>query len=343
ADPRLAFPAGLDDFDALNAAIAADDSDARAHGYLGCWLLDAGRTGDASSALERSIAGDIDDPVVWRNAAVALVNTGGDLADADARYAGALQLSPSDPRLVYERDQLAALRGVAPGNRLAAINAAGTQVLVRDDLAIEYAALLVDVGRAEAALEFLAGRSFQPFEGGEGRVIAVFDRAQVAVASDLIAAGAAVDAAELLRSGISVPEHFGEGRHPADSIAERLVLLGDAEAAIGQPDAAEAAWRTARDGGGALAAGAHTVDARDYWVGVALQRLGEHEAAAAVWSALDRRADELEAAADQPDYFATSLPELLLFSVDSEKRRAEQARMLRELAAEGRRAAGVNA
>jgi hypothetical protein len=313
----------------------------RAHGYLGCWLLDAGRADDASTALECSITGDVDDPVVWRNAAVALVNTGGDLADADARYASALALSTSDARLVYERDQLAALRGVAPSERLAAINATGTQVLVRDDLAIEYAALLVEVGRAEAALEFLAGRSFQPFEGGEGRVIAVFDRAQVAVARDFMAAGAAGDAAELLRSGIRVPEHFGEGRHPADSIAERLVLLGDAEAAIGRLDAAEAAWRTARDGGGALAAGAHTVDARDYWVGVALQRLGEHEAAAAVWSALEHRAAELEAAADQPDYFATSLPELLLFSVDSERRRAEQARRLRELAAEGRRATEV--
>ena len=341
ADPRFAFPAGLDDFDVLNAAVAADATDVRAFGYLGCWLLDAGLTGDASAALERSVAGGSDDPVVWRNAAVALVNTGGDLSDADARYAGALALSASDPRLVYERDQLAALRGMAASERLAAISAARAEVLVRDDLAIEYANLLVDVGRAEDALEFLAGRSFQPFEGGEGRVIAVFDRAQAVVARDLMAAGDAADAAELLRSGIRVPEHLGEGRHPADSIAERLVLLGDAEAGVGDIDAAEAAWRTARDGGGPLAAGAHTVDARDFWVGVALLRLGEPETAAAVWSTLDDRADELDAAADQPDYFSTSLPELLLFSVDSEKRRAEQARTLRELAAEGRRAAEV--
>jgi len=37
------------------------------------------------------------------------------------------------------------------------------------------------------------------------------------------------------------------------------------------------------------------------------------------------------------DYFATSLPELLLFSIDTAERRADDARRLRESAAHGRR------
>ena len=338
ADSRLAFPSGLDDFDALASALAADHDDARALGYLGCWLLDAGRTLDAIAALERAIDAGTEDPVVWRNAAVGLVNAGGDAIEADRRYAAALALSPGDPRLVYERDQLSALRGVSAADRLAAIDSAGPDVLVRDDLAIEFAGLLVDVGRARDALEFLRGRAFQPFEGGEGRVIAAYDRASLAIARELLPHDPGA-AAELLRRDIRVPEHLGEGRHPADVVAERHVLLGDAAAALGDAAAAKASWRVARDGGGPYAAGARGVDARDYWVGVAHHRLGETAAADAVWSALEARATELETGADPVDYFATSLPELLLFPVDSAERRAADARTLRALAADGRAAA----
>jgi tetratricopeptide (TPR) repeat protein len=339
ADPRLAFPSGLDDLGVLEAAVLADPADARAEGYLGCWLLDAGRTADALAALDSAIAGGdhaMTDPVVWRNAAVALVNTGGDPAEADRRYGVALRMSPGDARLVYERDQLAALREVPAAERLAAIEAAGAEVLVRDDLAISYANLLVDVDRAQDALDFLDRRAFQPFEGGEGQVIAVFDRASAAVARELLAGGDAASAIALLEGGIRVPEHLGEGRHPAVVTAERFVLLGNAYAAIGDRPAAEAAWRRARDGGGPLAAGEHVVDARDAWTGIAHTLLGETEAAARVWDALDARADALEAAADAVDYFATSLPELLLFRVDTAERRAAEARELRTLAAAGR-------
>ncbi|WP_395243963.1 DUF5107 domain-containing protein [Agromyces sp. MMS24-K17] len=337
-DPRLAFPAGLDDHAALRAALAADPGDARASGYLGCWLLDAGRTADALAALDAAVTGDATDPVVWRNAAVALVNAGGDLGTADARYARALALSPGDARLVYERDQLAALRRVPAAERLAAIEAAGAGVLVRDDLAVEVANLLVDAGRAGDALALLAGREFQPFEGGEGRVIAVFDRASTTVARDLLPADPTA-ARDLLRDGIRVPERLGEGRHPADVVAERFVLLGDAELARGDRAAAEAAWRRAREVDGPLAAGGHVVTERDAWIGLAHVRLGEHDAADAVWASLEARADALELAPDRVDYFATSLPELLLFPVETAERRAEEARRLRDLAWWGRREA----
>lgn len=336
ADARLAFPSGLDDLGVLHAALDADPADTRANGYLGCWLLAAGRTADALVSLEAATAGGADDPVVWRNAAVALVNAGGDLAEADARYGRALELSPGDARLVYERDQLAAVRGLPAAARLAVIERAGDVVLVRDDLAIEFAGLLVDAGRAREALAFLDGREFQPFEGGEGRVIAVFDRASTAVAAELIPHEPET-ARALLRGGVRVPEHLGEGRHPADVVAERFVLLGDAELACGDRSAAEAAWRRARDVGGPLAAEGHVVDDRDAWVGVAHLRLGEHADAERVWASLEARAAALEASADRVDYFATSLPELLLFRVDTAERRSAEARRLRELAEWGRR------
>lgn len=335
ADPRLAFPHGLDDLGVLRAALEAEPEDARANAYLGCWLLDAGRVADARDALGAAIDTGIADPVAWRNAAVALVNTGGDLDEADRRYRVALELSPSDARLVYERDQLAAIRGIAPAARISAIVAAGPDVLMRDDLAIAYANLLVDVGRATDALAFLDGRSFQPFEGGEGQAIRVFDRACADLARELLDRGDARAAADLLRRTIRVPEDLGEGRHPAEPVAERFVLLGDAEAVLGDEGAARESWHRAL-GGGPLAAEPRTPDERDAWVGLAHIRLGDTAAAEHVWQALEQRADDLEASVDRADYFATSLPELLLFRVDTVERRREQAARLRSLAASGR-------
>ncbi|WP_350347523.1 DUF5107 domain-containing protein [Agromyces sp. G08B096] len=336
ADPRWAFPSGLDDLAVLEAALADDPGDARANGYLGCWLLDAGRTDDALRALDAALAAGIDDPVVWRNAAVAVVNTGGALDEADRRYRRALELSPGDARLVFERDQLAALSGASVADRISAIEAAGPGALVRDDLAVVWAGLLVDDARPAEALDFLTSRRFQPFEGGEGRVIAVWDRASCAVARELLAAGDAAAAADLLERGTHVPEQLGEGRHPATVVAERFVLLGDARDRLGDRAGAELAWRRGARIGGPLAAGEHIVSEADAWVGAARLRLGDLAGAEEIWTSLEQRAAALEAAADRVDYFATSLPELLLFRVDTAERRLAEAERLRRAAADRR-------
>lgn len=333
ADTRYAFPYGLDEYDALIAALNANDTDATASGLLGSWLLDAGRTDDAAAHLERATALGSTDPVSWRNAAVATVNTGGSLDRADEFYRGALKLSPRDPRLVFERDQLARLRGERAADRIQAIEAAGALALERDDLAVEYATLLLDQSLPEAALTVLLSRSYQPFEGGEGRVLRAFDRATLAIARRQLEEGLPV--VEFLRTGLVPPESLGEGRHPADIQAERFVLLGDALAKEDDEAGAQAAWRDAAAGSGPLAVGVPACEAT-YWIGVAHLRLGDQSEAAAVWESLDTRATEIEEFAGKVDYFATSLPELLLFDSGTTTDRRSEVKKLRSLAAAGR-------
>lgn len=335
ADSRYAFPFGLDEYDALVAAIAADASDPVAPALLGAWLLDAGRTSDALAALTSAMELGSADPVAWRNAAIATVNTGGDADTADHYLAHALQLSADDARLVFERDVLARVRGIDDRERLAALEQHGPVVLERDDLAVHYLELLVAAGRAPEALDILSTRRFQPFEGGEGQVIRVYDAASFEVARTSIESNPAA-AIELLEGGIAVPANLGEGRHPAGSMAERFVLLGDAFNRAARVDDARAAWQRARAGAGPLAVTARPAEQADYWVGVAHLRLGELSEAAAVWTSLDDRADVVEQQRDAVDYFATSLPELLLFDTDTEGARNETARQLRECARRGR-------
>ena len=338
ADRALAFPAGLDDHDVLRGAITAAEAQGRrdqvALGLLGSWLLGARRGDDARKVLETA-ATESKDPVVLRNTAIAVANTTGDLERAEKYLVRAIAAGGPLPRLIYERDQLARLRGTDSATRLAALESSGADLLQRDDLTIAYLGLLLDVDRSEEALHILSSRAFQPFEGGEGQVIAAFDRASLADAEVLAQKNPAASAA-LLDDGITVPENLGEGRHPADPLARRLVAAGDAYLAAGDEKAARERWRAAWSAGGALAVAPRPAREDDLWVGIAHCRLGEMAEAAAVWAALERSAQQLEDAPPAPGYFATSLPELLLFTVDDAVGRRRQVAALRCGAARGR-------
>ena len=337
----LAFPSGLDDYDTLRAALAIDPEDVTAQALLSAWLLDAGRPEEALALLDAATSGGSTDPVAWRNRAIAIMATGGDAASADASLGRALELSPADARLVFERDVLAVLRGVSPSDRLAAIEQYDRAVFDRDDLTLQYLGLLVDVEREDEALDVLETREFQPFEGGEGKAIAVLDRAVLAVARR---DGTSPDRAiALLEGSVEAPRNLGEGRHPAVSVAEREVVLGDSLRRAGRIDDAHRAWRRAIDGPGALAVRTGEAEPEDYWIGVAHLRLGQLEEAAATWDSLDAAARALEAEKPRVDYFATSLPELLLFDTDTDARWLARIGRLRELAANGRALEAVTA
>jgi hypothetical protein len=57
-------------------------------------------------------------------------------------------------------------------------------VLTRDDLTVEWCVLLIDVGRATDAHRLLSTRAFAPWEGGEGKALAAWDRACAALGLD---------------------------------------------------------------------------------------------------------------------------------------------------------------
>lgn len=273
--------------------------------------------------------------MVWRNAAIATVNTGGDASTADSYFQRALEFSPDDARLVFERAILAGLRGLPVQERMAAIERHDGSVLDRDDLALLYVNLLTDAGRPEEAVQIMSTRNFQPFEGGEGMALEAYDRAAVLCARTVMEQDPTA-AAALLRDGIEAPANLGEGRHPAHSMAERLVALGDALELAGDAAGAAEAWHQACREGNALAVHTPPAGPAAYWKGIAYTRLGRNSEAERIWGSLEARADALVSGPSAADYFATSLPALLLFDTDTAAARIETAKALRALAAQGR-------
>jgi tetratricopeptide (TPR) repeat protein len=244
--------------------------------------------------------------------------------DARAAYDRALAVAGADARLVFESDQLDARRGVPPERRLDRLLDVRGLVETRDDATAALAHLLLTAGRLEEARALLLGRTFQPWEGGEGEVLRAWDRlCRLAAARPGGSAVAAVDAA------LDPPASLGEARHPLASTAALHLLRGDALAAAGDRDAALAAWERAARDGDFLAMSADPHSEATYSAMLALRRLGRDGEADRRTESLRTFVDALEVAPLAVDYFATSLPSMLLFTEDPAAARRRRVVFLR--------------
>ncbi|MHA6625934.1 DUF5107 domain-containing protein [Pseudonocardia sichuanensis] len=322
-DATWCFPSRLEDVEVLERA---EPTHARALALLGHWRYAVGRADDAIAAWGESAALDPSDPVVWRNLGLAAWNHLGDAERARGAYDRALAAAgTSDARLVFESDQLDTRRGVSPARRLERLLAVREVVESRDDATVELAHLLLTAGRLDAARALLLGRTFQPWEGGEGAVLAAWDRLcrlEAARASGEEAV-AAHDAA------LDPPASLGEARHPLASTAALQLGRGDALAAAGDAAGARAAWEAAVRDGDFRAMSADPHSEATYSSVLALRRLGRDAEARERTASLRAFVDALEAAPATVDYFATSLPSMLLFAEDPEIARDRRVAFLR--------------
>ncbi|MFI2366520.1 DUF5107 domain-containing protein [Promicromonospora sp. NPDC019610] len=334
-DAAWCFPGRLADAAVLREAADTDPSDARARSLLGHWTYAAGRRADALALWRAAVALDPSDAVAWRNIGLAAVNHERDLAAAADAYDRACAVAPDDARLRYERDQLAALTGVGPGERLEALLGGLDRLdqrgggldqrggpLDRDDLAVEALHLLVTEGRAAEVLTLLGGRRLHPWEGGEGQALLAWDRAQTHRALDALAEGRPADAVGHVRAALAPPPTLGEARHPLASTANLHLLLGDALAAAGTDavagtEEAQDAWRTAAtQRGDFVEMSTQEHGEQTFWTVLALRRTGETAAADDLTASLRAYRDAYAVEVPRVDYFATSLPDLLLFEED---------------------------
>lgn len=322
ANPDYCFPARFEDIAVLEAAL---EDDPRAAFYLGNLLYDRRRHQEAIKAWERAAAGEPGNAIVLRNLGIAAFNVLGDAERAKDYYDQAVAAAPNDSRLRYERDQLWKRIGLSPQERLAALEE--RLVSERDDLTIEYCALLNAVGRLDEAARILSERKFQPWEGGEGMALGIFTRTRLGLGRRALEAGDPQTALQHFQLVLEPPQNLGEARHLLANASDLWLALGDAYKSLGDTAQAERWWTKAAEFKGDFQEMAvQPYSEYTYFQAEALRRLGRD--AEALLDNLKEYAESLLQTEAKIDYFATSLPTMLLFDDDLQARQNNRAKFI---------------
>lgn len=336
ARPDYCFPSRLCELLVLEAALKENHADARAHYYVGNWLYDRRRHEEAIEHWERSVALDPTNAIAWRNLGIAYFNISSDGVKADWAFERAVHAEPSDARLRYERDQLWKRVGVSPANRLSELKSCLELVRQRDDLTIELAALYNQTGQPAKAADVMEARRFQPWEGGEGAVLGQYVRAQLARGRVALESGDTVQARGLISAALEAPEQLGEAWHLLANRSHVYYWLGVACKSDHDTRAARHWWQKAAESAGDFQeTSIRPYSEMTYYSALALRRLGQSNEARDLLRELLRYARTLARSKARINYFATSLPAMLLFNEDTQRRSTITALFLEGQAAIG--------
>jgi tetratricopeptide (TPR) repeat protein len=328
--PAYVFPSLLEEMKILQGAIQANPEDSGAPYYIGNFLYDRRRHKDAIEQWESAAKLNPDFSTVWRNLGIAYFNVEHDPAKARKAFELARNSDPNDARILYEEDQLRKRLGDDPAERLAILEVHRDLVARRDDLTVELAAIYNHVGRPADALALLLSRQFQPWEGGEGLVLGEYVRAQLLLGHAALADGNASAAIECFEAADRPPQCLSESKHLLANSSNIEFWLGEAWTARGELEKAKQHWeRAVRQRGDFQQMQVRSVSEMTYWSAMAMRRLGLEQEAVSLFTKILDYAEALDKTTPKIDYFATSLPTMLLFDEDLESRQHIAATFLR--------------
>jgi tetratricopeptide (TPR) repeat protein len=328
--PDYCFPSRLEDIAILETAMRINPSDARAPYFLGNLLYDRRRHDEAIRLWERSVKQDRDFAIVWRNLGIGYFNIRKQPGKARAAYDTAFKANPTDARLLYERDQLWKRLGEKPEKRLRELEKHLDLIGQRDDLSVELCALYNQVGRHKEAGEILAGRRFQPWEGGEGGALGQLVRAQSALGRAAMMKGDFAKARCHFERALASPQNLSEAKHLLANQSDVHFWLGCALAQLGEKASAREHWHAAANFRGDFQEmSVRVFSEMTYYSALSWEKLGRRAKAMKILRHLLAYALKLQKSPAKIDYFATSLPTMILFDDDLQFRQETTALFLR--------------
>ena len=332
--PDRCFPHRCEERAVLEAALAVNPHDARAVYYLGNLWYAFRQYDEAIACWERSVGVDGTFPTAWRNLALAHYNKRKDPAKALEAMERAFALDPTDARVLMELDQLYRRMGRTPAARLEILEQHLPLVEDRDDLCLERITLLDLLGRYATARKLILSRKFHPWEGGEGGVTGQYVMCHRELAKAAIAEHRYAEALELLASARVFPETLGEGKLPGRLENDLDYYAGCAHEGMGSRDRASEFFRKASVG---LKEPAQAFFYNDqspdtiFYQGLALCKLGDEAGARDRFQMLIAFGERHMGDAVTLDYFAVSLPDVLIWDDDLTARNRMHCRYLKAL------------
>ena len=316
ADSAYCFPNRPEDVIALETAKKANPLGAKAPYYLGCLYYAARQYDLAIENWELSARLDPQFPTVWRNLALGRFNKQDKQQEALEYMERAFHLDENDERVLMELDQLYKRLHHSHKERLAFLQKYPALIQRRDDLVLEEITLLNQTGRYEEAMQRLDARIFHPWEGGEGKVSTQYQICRVELAKKAICDKDYEKAIKLLNECLEYPHHLGEGKLYGAQENDFYYLLGIAYDALGQKHKARECWEEATKGPQEPAAAMYYNDAKPdkiFYQGLALYKLGREGEAHGRFYRLINYGKQHIFEKQVMDYFAVSLPDLLIW------------------------------
>jgi len=318
-DPACCFPNKIEEVLILQNALALDPSDARAAYYLGNFWYDKRQYAEAIACWERSAALDQGFPTVHRNLSLAYYNKLQKKKESIAAMEKAFSLDPSDARILMELDQLYKISGRPFAERLGLLEKNIDLTGERDDLYLERIVLYNNLEKFGEARELLAARRFHPWEGGEGKVIGQFLLCHIELAKQALIGGEFRKALDLLSGLENYPEHLGEGKLYGTQENDIHYLLGCAYEGLGMEAQAKEKFREATRGISEPAQAIYYNDPQPdkiVYQALAWLKLGEPGKARQIFERFIAFGEQHREDVIRIDYFAVSLPDMLVFDID---------------------------
>ena len=316
ADLSYCFPNRAEDIIALEAAKRLSPADAHAPYLLGCLYYAARQYDLAIENWELSARLDPKFPTVWRNLALGRFNKQDRQQEALEYMERAFSLDENDERILMELDQLRKRLHHSHQGRLTFLQKYPELIQRRDDLVLEEITLLNQTGRYEEAMQKLDAHIFHPWEGGEGKVSAQYQICRVELAKHALTRRDFEGAVRLLSECLDYPHHLGEGKLYGAQENDFHYLLGLAYEGMGNVETARKYWEEATKGPQEPAAAMYYNDAKPdkiFYQGLALYKLGREGEAHGRFYRLINYGKQHIFEKQIMDYFAVSLPDLLIW------------------------------
>ena len=316
ADLSYCFPNRAEDIIALEAAKRLSPADAHAPYLLGCLYYAARQYDLAIENWELSARLDPKFPTAWRNLALGRFNKQDRQQEALEYMERAFSLDENDERILMELDQLRKRLHHSHQGRLTFLQKYPELIQRRDDLVLEEITLLNQTGRYEKAMQKLDAHIFHPWEGGEGKVSAQYQICRVELAKQALTRRDFEGAVRLLSECLDYPHHLGEGKLYGAQENDFHYLLGLAYEGMGDMETARKYWEEATKGPQEPAAAMYYNDAKPdkiFYQGLALYKLGREGEAHGRFYRLINYGKQHIFEKQIMDYFAVSLPDLLIW------------------------------
>ncbi|MDN3580862.1 tetratricopeptide repeat protein [Mucilaginibacter flavus] len=319
ANSYLCFPNRLDEVKVLQLAIQVNPADAKAPYYLGNLFYDKRQYDVAVNYWEQSVKLDGIFPTVYRNLAIAHFNKHNDHTKALSYFEKAFALDKTDARVLMELDQLYKRLNYPATQRLQFIENNLEVALQRDDVYLERVALHNMLGDYEKALSLLMNRQFHPWEGGEGKASGQYVFSLVQLAKKYLEEGDYSKAITNLTNAKTYPHNLGEGKLYGTQENDIDYWLGLAYEGLDQQEVAQGFYTQATIGLDEPSAAVFYNDQQPdkiFYQGLGWKKLGEQEKATQIFNKLVSYGKAHENDEVKIDYFAVSLPNLLIFDDD---------------------------